>query len=250
MSEFWWTASTFLEVYGRSVTRFKIFSWQHLLWLALSAVLIGGSLAVFRRLGEKGRRRMLIAVTVLLLCDELLKYSFTALTSQFEVQFLPFHLCSVNIFTALANTLSPTRIAKNILYALCLPGALIALTVPSWTALPQWNMMFLHSESVHMLLVLYPCMLLASGFRPDYRTLPWVALFLAGVSVPAVLLNAIYDTNFLFLNGTIGNPVLELCRAVFGDVYQIGLVILLMLVWLVLYAPWSLKALRGKKGMA
>lgn len=51
MSEFWWTASTFLEVYGRSVTRFKIFSWQHLLWLALAAVLIGGSLAVFRRLG-------------------------------------------------------------------------------------------------------------------------------------------------------------------------------------------------------
>ncbi len=241
MSEFWWTALTFVKRYGSGITRFGIFSFDHIMWLMAAVAFVTISVLIFRHLGEKGRRRMFVAVTVLLVCDELLKYIFTALTNQFEVQLLPFHLCSVNLFVAVFNTIKPNRITKNILYALCLPGAIIALLVPSWTTLPQWNLMFLHSETVHMLLVLYPCMLLASGFRPDYKALLWVAAFLVGVSIPAIALNVIFDTNFLFLNGTVGNPVLELCRAVFGDVYQIGLVILLVIIWFLMYFPWELR---------
>ena len=203
MSDFWMTSATFRQTYRSGRVLFDTFSSAHFLWLGIAAVAIALAMVLFRYLGEKGRRRMFVVVTVLMLADELLKYVATAVTGQFEVQFLPFHLCSVNLFVALFNTIKPNKVTKNILYALCLPGAIIALLVPTWTSLPQWNVMFLHFETVHMLLVLYPCMLLASGFKPDYKVLLWVALFLLGVCVPAVALNTIFDTNFLFLNGTV-----------------------------------------------
>lgn len=250
MSDFWMTSATFRQTYGSGRVLFDTFSSAHFLWLGIAAAAIALAMVLFRYLGEKGRRRMFVVVTVLMLADELLKYVATAVTGQFEVQFLPFHLCSVNLFVALFNTIKPNNVTKNILYALCLPGAIIALLVPTWTSLPQWNVMFLHSETVHMLLVLYPCMLLASGFKPDYKVLPWVALFLLGVCVPAVALNTIFDTNFLFLNGTVGNPVLELCKDVFGDVYQIGLVVLLVIVWFLMYLPWEIARVAKAKKLA
>ena len=77
-----------------------------------------------------------------------------------------------------------------------------------------------------------------------------MALFLLGVCVPAVALNTIFDTNFLFLNGTVGNPVLELCKDVFGDVYQIGLVVLLVIVWFLMYLPWEIARVAKAKKLA
>ncbi len=244
LSQFWWTAAAFNEHDGYSVRRFGLFSAEHFLWLGIAVIVIALCVVLYRRLSHTGRKRMLIVVTALLISDELLKYVATAVTGQFEISYLPFHLCSINLFVCLANTIRPTKTAKNILYALCLPGALIALLVPTWTVYPMWNVMFLHSETIHILLVVYPCLLLFTGFKPDYRELPKVGAFLAGTAVVAVIINSIWDTNFLFLNGTAGNPVLRLCAEVFGDVYQIGLVIILALVWTLLYFPWGIYRIR------
>ena len=47
-----------------------------------------------------------------------------------------------------------------------------------------------------------------------------------------------------------GNPVLELCKDVFGDVYQIGLVVLLVIVWFLMYLPWEIARVAKAKKLA
>ena len=84
------------------------------------------------------------------------------------------------------------------MYALCLPGALIAMLSPSWQRLLVWNLMHLHSYSVHVLLILYPVLLLAGGFRPQMQNIRKVLEFLVCTATPIFFLNRLIGTNFFF----------------------------------------------------
>ena len=241
MSSFWYTKKTMRDIFGETFAAFRPFDATHLCELALCAAVCAAGAVLYRRADAAARRRILLAVTVLILADELVKYVFTLATGQFEWGFLPLHLCSINIFVCAWYTARPNGLAAEILYALCVPGALLAMLSPSWTALPVLNCMHLHSATVHILLILYPVLLLAGGFRPDWRRLPKVALFLAAACVPALACNLLTGTNFMFLSRTDGNPILELFARLFGgDLYLLGFPILLAVLWTALYLPWSL----------
>src|SRR5699024_4126809 len=197
------------------------------------AVLCTAGFFGFRRLGDRGRRRVLAVLTLLLLADELLKDVSALATGQFVWQFLPFHLCSINLFICLWYTLRPNPIAAEVLYPLCLPGALAALLFPSWQALPLWNVMHLHSSTVHIMLVLYPVLLLGGGFHPDVRRLPKVCAVFGLDLLAAALVNHLCDTNFMFLRGSYGNAALGLIEQVFGTGpgYLAGLALIVCAVW-------------------
>jgi len=49
------------------------------------------------------------------------------LTGQWNWSYLPLHLCSINVFVCLYNTLTDRNWCKEELYALCIPGAMLAL---------------------------------------------------------------------------------------------------------------------------
>ncbi len=235
-------------MYGQDYHYFNLFDSTHLCWLAIFALALVASVLVFKRLNQLGRRHFILLLTILMLLDELLKYVVTGLTGQFQVQYLPFHLCSVNIFVCLWYTIRPNRVAANILYCLCIPGALIALLMPTWTAQPMWNIMAIHSESIHMMLCIYPLLLFVDGFRPDYKALPRVTLFLVVACIPAVLLNTIFGTNFMFLNGTSGNALLQIFVDILGErLYVLGILALLLLIWALMYLPWILLGKRKAK---
>ena len=146
--------------------------------------------------------------------------------------------------------LRPNALAAEVLYALCLPGALAALLFPSWQALPLWNVMHLHSSTVHTILVLFPVLLLAGGFRPSARRLPKVfGVFCLDV-LAAALVNALCGTNFMFLRGAYGNAALSFIERLCGTGagYLTGLMLLVLLVWAALYAPWVVLGHRKKAG--
>src|SRR5699024_5838099 len=202
----------------------------------------GGSL-LFRRLGPAGRRRVLAVLTVLLLADELLKDVSSLATGQFVWAFLPFHLCSINLFICVWYALRPNRLAAEVLYALCLPGAAAALLFPSWQAVPLWNVMHLHSSTVHTMLVLFPVLLLAGSFRPDARQLPKVFGGFCLVVLAAAPLYHLCGTNFMFLRCSFGidaRGLIELV-CVSGPGYIAVLLLLVLLSWIALYAPWVVR---------
>lgn len=240
MEYFWDTGFTIPAGKG-----FSPYGLGHLLWLAVFLVLclILGSL--YRRWEEGKRLRCRRTLAALLILDELAKYAVTLGTGRFRPDFLPLHLCSINIFVIAADAVSPRDSLREVLYALCLPGAFFALFFPGWAYLPMANALCIHSFTAHILLFLYPFLLLRGGFRPRFRrflrSLPFCLFAVAGVYG----FNQVFGTNFMFLSSAgEGNP-LTLFEAWLGSPgYLIGLPVLAGLSWAVLY---GLPALARRK---
>ena len=204
MQYFLSTAETIPEGMG-----FSLFSPLHLTWLFLflaAAVLCS---LLYRRLTPAGRKGMRLAFAALLVADELFKVAGLLIGGTFLYGYLPLHLCSINIFLIAVHALRPCRLLDNFLYTVCIPAAVAALLFPTWTSLPLWNFMHLHSSTVHILLAVYPIMLTAGGdIRPRPRDFPRGLACLALLAVPIYAVNRLLDTNFMFLMfAPEGNPL-------------------------------------------
>ncbi|MCD8118402.1 MAG: YwaF family protein [Lachnospiraceae bacterium] len=239
MSEFWYTLYTMQDLYGKDYESFSLFGRVHLFWLVLSVFIWILGAFLYHRASEKRRRTWRAVLGTLLVLLECSRQLTNVVTGQWEPAVMPLHLCSINIFVCAWYSIHPTKLAGNILYALCLPAAIIALLSPSWLALPITNFFHISSELLHILLALYPVLLLAGGFRPDIHELPKVLSCLLGVCVIIYPLNKVLDTNFMFLNDPYGNIITVACTAVFGErFYLIGFAVILFLLMLILYLPW------------
>ena len=104
----------------------------------MSALFILGLAMWYRRAGARTRRHILVGVTAALLADEAALLLGMALTGQWNWSYLPLHLCSINVFVCLYNTVTDRSWCKEELYALCIPGAMLALLCPSWRDVPSW----------------------------------------------------------------------------------------------------------------
>lgn len=222
---------------------FSLFSKGHVAWLLAIAAVCAWVCRRYRREDAGGRLRIRRILSALLIADELLKITVLSATGCYTAEYLPLHVCSINIFICLWYTLKPNAMAAEILYALSLPGALVSLCAPTWVRLPFANLMSFHSFSVHGMLLLYPLLLVTSGeYRPSIRRL-WVpAVFVAALAPLLYWFNCRFATNFMFLNGTEDNIVLETVQSVAGERFYIaGLGVLVLFVWLLFYLPWEVK---------
>lgn len=184
---------------------------------------------------------------VLLLADEAFKQIGLQIGGNFNWDYLPLHLCSINIFLIALYAWKPSRLLDNFLYFICIPAATAALLFPTWTSLPAANFMFWHSTSVHILLAAYPIMLFSGGdIRPSVRYMGKCFLLLLAMAVPIYCVNLLLDTNFMFLMyAPDGNPL-----AWFRDhvgYHWIGFPVLLVAVFALMDVPIMLKKRKEDK---
>lgn len=244
---FWLTKGTFTELYPESVN-YEHFSLEHLLFLAIYVVIIVIAMICYKRLDEKGRDKFLKIMAVALIIDELWKHIGCLATGQWNFEYLPLHLCSINVFFCVLYAFKRSDTVAELLYATCLPGAAVALIMPTWNAMPYWNFMTIHSTTVHILLVLFPLVLIAGGFKPNFRRIPKVLLIVLCECLPIYFLNKVLNTNFFFINGTEENPLLELLAGIFGEnLYVIGVVLIFLVLWVFMYFPWLLAERKNAK---
>ena len=146
-------------------------------------------------------------------------------------------------FVCLYNTLFDQNWCKEELYALCIPGAALALLCPSWLDVPSWwTLINLHSVSIHALLVLYPVLLVVGGYRPSPRRVPQVLAFLFGTALPIYFLNKSLYTNFYFLNNPTANVITCAFTRFLGERYYIlGFLPAIAAALAVMYLPWAAK---------
>lgn len=242
MSDFWKSYDITAAEYGAGYECYPLFGTVHLIELALSALFLLGMVWWYRRSTPRTRRHILVGVTAALLADEAALLLGMACTGQWNWSYLPLHLCSINVFVCLYNTLTDRNWCKEELYALCTPGAAIALLCPGWLGTKAWSFINLHSVSLHALLLLYPILLVAGGFRPQVRRLPAVLAFLFGSALPIYFLNKVWGTNFYFLNGPYSSPITALFTQWFGTRwYILGFLPAVALVLAVLYLPWGMR---------
>lgn len=220
MSDFWKSYDITALEYGEGYQCYPLYGKIHRIELALSLLFIVGVALWYKRSGAKLRRKILVGVTGLLLLDEAALLLGMALTGQWNWSYLPLHLCSINVFVCLYNTLFDQNWCKEELYALCIPGAALALLCPSWLDVPSWwTLINLHSISIHALLVLYPVLLVVGGYRPSVRRVPQVLAFLFGSALPIYFLNKPLCTNFYFLNNPYGNVITTAFTNLLGEKY-------------------------------
>ncbi len=236
MQYFWDTAGTIPAGIG-----FSLFSIGHICWLVSSAIVCLVLWRQYGRWGEGKRRRCRRVIAALLLTDEFFKDISTLCTGRFSPEFLPFHLCSINIFLILTDAISPRDGLREVLYAVCLPGAFFALITPGWSYLPLWNALCIHSFTAHILLFLYPLLVIREGFRPQIaRLVKLLPCFIPAILL-ALLCNHFWGTNFMFLSFPGEGNILSWFADLWGTPgYLWGLPILCVLCWTVLYGGRAL----------
>lgn len=239
MEDFWKSVQTIQAERGVDYRAFTLFSAAHWAELLGALVIVLLCAVIYHRCGEVIRHQILRAVFVLMLADEFMKQAALLYTGQWNVTYLPLHLCSINIFVCWYDAIHDSRRSKEILYAVCLPGTVIAMLSPSWQRLPFWNLMHLHSYSIHILLLLYPVLLLAGGFRPQVHHIRWVLFFLCATATPIFFLNRMLKTNFFFLNDPQGNAITVFFARCLGErFYLLGFLPVLAVFLVFLYLPW------------
>lgn len=207
----------------------------HIGWLVAAAIFIGAVSYIYSKQDNDKRAKTRKALAAALIIDELWKMFWLIVGHRYELQYLPLHLCSINIFIIAYHCFRPNKTMDNFLYIVCIPGAMSALLFPSWNVLPFANFMHLHSFTVHTLLVAYPVVLLINGeIKPEFKMLPKCLGLLGILGIIALAFNIAFDENFMFLMyAEPGNP-LYLFEELFGY-HWIGLPIIIAGIIVVMY---------------
>ena len=188
---------------------FSHFDSLHICWLAAFLLICAVNCVWYHKLGEGGRRRWKKLIALLLLADELFKIVILLIGGNYGWDYMPFHLCSINMFLIAFHAWKPNKLLGNFLYTICIPGTVAALLFPAWTKLPLLNAMHIHSFTVHILLALYPIVLAVNGeLKPSARMIPKCLMLLLAMAAVVYGLNLLLDTNFMFLMyANKGNPL-------------------------------------------
>ena len=226
---------------------FQTFGLTHLLWLLAGLVFWVAACIFFRRLSPDRRKTVLKVLGAYIFLQEMVKNLVLLLLGKFSWGYLPFHLCGINILLIAFDTVKQTKTVRSFLYYFAIPGAMLALLFPNWTETPVWNFFHIHSFTIHILLVLYPLLLVTTGQADtDLRSALKGVGLLAAMAVPVYGLNLLWDTNFMFLmQPDSGNP-LEFFETLLGS-HLWGFPILLPVVILVMYLPAFIVQRRKRK---
>ncbi len=189
---------------------FAHFSGYHFLWIGILVAVCAVMSVHYKKQDPQTRGKWRKRLAIAIILDELWKMFWLTVGGTYTLEYLPLHLCSINIFVIAWHAWRPNKTLDNYLYGVCIPGAVAAILFPSWASLPPVNFMHLHSFTIHIMLILYPVMLTIGGdIRPELRQLPKSILFTGLMAVPVYLFNLAFDTNYMFLMyAEAGNPLL------------------------------------------
>jgi hypothetical integral membrane protein (TIGR02206 family) len=216
---------------------FQSYGLTHILWLLAGLIFCTAFCLFFRKLSEHRQKAVLRALGIYIFMQEMVKNLVLILLGEFSWGYLPFHLCGINILLIAFDVVKQTKVVRSFLYYFAIPGAMLALLFPNWTKMPVWNFFHLHSFTIHILLVLYPLLLVTTNrVSTDLKSALQGTALLAAMAVPVYGLNLLWGTNFMFLmKPDSGNP-LELFEKLLGS-HLWGFPILLPVVIGVMYLP-------------
>lgn len=216
---------------------FSTFGMTHLLWLLAGLLLIVFASILYKNLNPNKQRQMLRILGIYIFCQEMLKNIVVSAVGEFEVGYLPLHLCGINILLIAFDIIKPTATVRSFLYYFCIPGAALALLFPNWTETPFFNFFHWHSFLIHIFLVMYPVLLVSAGqVKLNLKAALKSLALLIILAIPIYFLNILWETNFMFLREPdSGNP-LELFQKLLGN-HLWGFPILLPIVLGIMQLP-------------
>lgn len=216
---------------------FNHYDLTHILWLVAFVILCAVCTIIYKKLNTKNRNIMRICMASVVFILEMAKNFVAIAVDDFGIGHLPFHLCGINVLLVTFCIFKRSKTVENFLYYIGIPGAMLALVMPDWVKMPCLNYFHIHSFLIHIFLVLYPFVLVASGdVKPELKFMPKCLLLLVGFAIPALILNFIFETNFMFLMRTDDISFFILFENIFGA-HQWSFPILLPIVMIIMSMP-------------
>ena len=231
---------------------YKLYSATHIAAITVSIAAIILITVWYVISNEAGKRRIRRAVAVIPVILMVLRHIYVLICGASIVYELPLHLCSMTgifcfIYEFFLKDPSFVRsVLGQALYALCFPGALMAILFPDGTIYPIIHFISLESYLFHALIIAYICIRLADkGIIPSVREAYKSILFLLVVVPPVYLFNVIFKTNFMFvIRPSSGSPLYGFYKLGGYAGYRIGyafVAIAVIYLMNILFLPVSLR---------
>lgn len=196
-----------------------VFGPKHIAGSVVIAVMIAVLLLIlFVVVKSKKHSLTLKIVTIFLLGLELAKYSHALITDgSFPVHYIPMQLCSFSLYLMPIVSFTKGKVRAFFLptaFAVGLLAGLIVLLYPATVLGGEYgwlpfvpNIIPIISFLYHGTMVFFSLYLLFSrNYRPTIADFPKTYATLIGFAVLAMITNAIFGTDMMFLNTGAGNP--------------------------------------------
>ena len=203
----------------------------HLIWLVVIAIVILVYMKWYRKAKERGKRKLEIIAASSLIFWIVARAIYIALIHEKFLYELPLHLCSMAGILCGVHCIMHWKWLGQVLYSLCLPGAVLALLFPNWSFYPAIHFLSMESFLFHMGILLYVFMMLYSHeIVPDIHKLWQVILFMTIVVTPIYFFDKKFDVNYMFVNRpSIGSPLVWLAHWIGEPGYLVGYAALMVL---------------------
>ncbi len=221
---------------------FRMFGPAH---LAVLGLVLGINLALVplrRVLGEGGRRAFRLGLAVLMSAAFVAHAAWRVKVGFWDVRVdLPLHLCDLTTLLSIALLISRSRWLYDFVYFLGVGGATQALVTSNVGIYGFPHLYFITSMFLHGGIVttgLY--FTVVEGFRPTWRTLVRVAVYMLAYTAVIFGLNLLMGSNYLFIARRPDFPSLidELGP---WPWYVLGLVGVGLASFVLLYLPFAIK---------
>ena len=200
---------------------YRLFDAQHMCIMLVCAIIIATFICIYCNIGADCRTKLRrdTAYTAVGLIALRMVYVYLC---QAEMRYeLPLHLCSIaGIMCLLYEQLKGKmpRFIKStleqVLFSLCLPGALLAIVFSDGTRYPAVHFITIQSNLYHVLVITYIIFLLVDGnIRPDVKEAYKSIIFLVIMVSVVYSVDRMIGANYMFLlRPSYGSP--------FTDVYS------------------------------
>ena len=194
---------------------YRLYSPTHISVIIICLLMIVLITVRYAVTDEAGKGKIRKAVAVIPVVLMILRYIYVIACGASIVFELPLHLCSMTgIFCFiyeffLKRSTFIRSVLGQALYALCLPGAMMAILFPDGTVYPIIHFISLESYLFHVLIIAYIFIrLVDKGIVPGVKEAYKSIIFLLVVVPPVFLFNMIFKTNFMFvIRPSSGSPL-------------------------------------------
>lgn len=210
---------------------FGMFRVGHFIWLAVIFAGIYLVMRWYRRADKRTQRKIEIVTAASMSVWIVIRVIYIAVLHENFLYELPLHLCSMAGILCAIHCVTHWEWLGQVLYSLCLPGAVLALLFPNWNFYPAIHFLTMEAFLFHMGIVLYVCMMLQShGIVPDIKKLWKVIVFMVVVVVPIYFFDKRFNVNYMFVNRpSAGSPLVWLAGWMGDPGYLVGYAILMIL---------------------
>ena len=212
-------------------TGYVLFGKEHICILIFSLILTCGCVYLYDKKDTVFKEHMRKSVAAALVVLVALRQVYVCCVGADIVYDLPLHLCSIAgivcfiyeyIYSMIPEAIK--SVLEQALFALCLPGAVLAIVFSDGIMYPVFHFVTIESGLFHVFIIVYVIFKIKDGdIKPGIREAYKSGIFLVIVAIPVYLFDRAFRANYMFLMGSSqGSPLTGLYTGYGYAGYMVG----------------------------